>query len=75
MRSINGGGWQSMSDAPRDRFVLLMFMLNGTMQSTVGSFDRKGNRWVCRVPHSNGLMVEINPRRWHPLPPLPPSDF
>jgi hypothetical protein len=70
----SNGGWQSLDSAPRDRFLLLLFLANGTPQSTVGSFDRKRNRWVARVPHG-GDPVEINPRRWHPLPALPSIEF
>jgi hypothetical protein len=73
MRPANGG-WQSLDSAPRDRFVLLLYMLNGTMQSTVGAYDRNRKCWVTRPPHSSEA-IEIHARRWHPLPPLPQIEF
>jgi len=72
MRS--NGTWLSMAEAPRDRHVILYYMQNATGQTAIGRYDRGTNRWLAKIPHRADL-IEIMPRKWHPLPPLPPAEF
>jgi hypothetical protein len=67
-------GWQSLDSAPRNQFVLLLYMTAGKAQSAVGSYSPAKRCWCARVPHSSDL-IEIYARKWHPLPPLPSVEF
>jgi hypothetical protein len=64
----SNGSWNSMSDAPRDRPILLIFFSGGNPMMAVGRFF--AGEWRVRTPHTAETVI-VEPRRWAEIPRAP----
>jgi hypothetical protein len=66
-------GWRSLSEAPHDRAVNLLFLQNGKPVVAVGRLAK--GKWLVKIPHRPDETVEIFPRRFADIPPIPDFGF
>ncbi|KOY10568.1 hypothetical protein ACM41_20310 [Bradyrhizobium sp. CCBAU 21362] len=68
-RAIDGGDWQPISTAPRQRFVLLNNPKGTSVQAAVGRYTRRFYGTHLREGRFlAGSNMVIYPTHWRPLP-------